>query len=115
MGTQKPRDTLEAGTGFMSGPAEILKTLERGGYSENIVPHFDHFEARSGALKLYPENFEVDELIRYESTSDPDDQAVIYAISSREHQLKGAYVEAYGIYQDELSGRMLKKLKQRLH
>lgn len=112
---QNAYDILRAGTGFMEDIPEMLRWLEGKGYTANLVPRYDHFEANDGAIRIYPRDFVVDELLRYENTSDPDDQAAVYAISSKSSGVKGVYVEAYGIYQDELSARMIDRLKRHRH
>ncbi|MGZ3695262.1 MAG: phosphoribosylpyrophosphate synthetase [Bdellovibrionota bacterium] len=104
-------DNERAGTGFMLSITDALKHFESLGYDKNIVPRFDHFEVDSGAEKLFPEDFCVDDFFRFENTSDPDDQAIVYAISSRSHNLKGVYMESYGLYTEELSKAMIDKLK----
>jgi hypothetical protein len=59
--------------------------------------------------KYNPEDFEIVEVYRYEGDSDPDDQAVVYAIKSSNGD-KGVLVNSYGIYADEMSAEMAKKL-----
>jgi len=108
-------DIMEAGTGFMQSLYEMIHQLEVRGYSENLGARVDHFEYQSGKMKLFPQDFVVDKLYRYESTSDPDDTAIVYAISSPSKGVKGVYVESYGIYQDDLSPEMLERIKQRIH
>jgi hypothetical protein len=109
-------DILEAGTGFMVSLYEIVTQLEHKGYSENLAPKGDHFEARSGAIKIYPKDIVVDKVFRFENTSDPDDQAIAYAISAPNIGVKGTYVDSYGIYQeDDLSPELLRALRTELH
>ena len=113
--TQDTHATQQAGTGFMKDMSEILRILQGKGYTENIVPRYDHFEVKEGTFKLFPKDFEVDEIVRYENASDPDDQSILYAITSEKNHLKGVYIESYGIYQDELSQPMIERLKNHLH
>ncbi|MGZ3742334.1 MAG: phosphoribosylpyrophosphate synthetase [Pseudobdellovibrionaceae bacterium] len=108
-------DILEAGTGFMLSLSEALHQLEEKGYSENLSARLDHFECRSGQLKLYPKDVRIDGIIRFENTSDPDDQAILYAISIPTLGLKGIYVDTYGLHQDELSREMTERLKNHPH
>jgi hypothetical protein len=111
---QQNRDILEAGTGFMISLYEMVTQLEHKGYTENLGAKGDHFEARSGALKLYPKDFVVDKVLRFENTSDPDDQAIIYAISAPDKGVKGIYVDSYGIYQDSISPELLRALREEI-
>ena len=61
---------------------------------------------------LSPEEFEIDEVYRFEGESDPDDEAVVYAIPSLKHDVKGTLVNAYGPYANEISNALVQKLHQ---
>lgn len=89
---------------------ETIPKLVNLGYTENLVPCFDHLSCRMEKIQLYPKDFHVDAIIRFENSSDPDDQSILYAISSTCSQLKGLYVDSYGIYHDELSHEMIECL-----
>jgi hypothetical protein len=80
------------------------------GYWQNIVPCFDHFSVNSDEIKMYANDFSVDEIVRFENTSDPDDQAILYAISAKALGVKGVYVDSYGLYHDSLSPEILSAL-----
>lgn len=104
-------DILQAGTGFMGGLSDALSQLIKEGYTANLTLKVDHFEYESGKYKIYTQEFNVDKMLRFENTSDPDDQSILYAISVPKHNIKGVYIEAYGIYQDEQSREMIEKFK----
>jgi len=108
-------DELEAGTGFMLSISEVIKQLSQKGYSENLSAKRDHFEARSGELKLFPDEIVIDNIFRFENTSDPDDQSILYAVSSPAKGVKGLYVESFGAGQEELSREMIERLKNHPH
>jgi len=59
--------------------------------------------------KFHPEDFEIVEVYRFEGNSDPADEAVVYAIESKNGD-KGILVSGYGISADDLSAEMVKKL-----
>jgi hypothetical protein len=59
--------------------------------------------------KLNPNDFEITEFHRFEGNSDPGDEAVVYAIESR-NGLKGVLVNAFGVYSESISDEMIKKL-----
>lgn len=105
------KDIQKAGTGFMLQPIEAMQELESKGYDKNLVLKFDHFEIDSGDIKIYPKDFEIDEVVRFENTSDPNDQSILYAISSASHDLKGIFLESYGLYTEEVSRSMIEKFK----
>ena len=60
--------------------------------------------------KLNAEDFEIKEVYRYEGTTDPADEAAVYAIESKDG-LKGVLVTGYGISYDSFSKLILSKLK----
>src|SRR5689334_12520156 len=61
-------------------------------------------EARFGA-----DEFEIVEVYRFEGDSDPSDEAVVYAIESK-NGMKGVIVNGYGVSADPLSAAMAAKL-----
>lgn len=103
------QEQMQAGTGFMMCLSDMIRELEKKGYSANLVAEYDHF--RFHQKKIYPQDFYVDEVVRFENSSDPDDQAILYAIRSDVHNVKGLYVESYGLYHDSLSTPMLERIK----
>ena len=106
------KEMLQSGTGFMDNLSECMKHFEEKGYSENFTPRFDHFECQDGKFKLFPHEFVLDDVQRFENTSDPDDQTILYAISSKTSSLKGLYVESYGSYHDDFSQPMMDYIKE---
>ena len=59
---------------------------------------------------LSPDDFEIDDFYRFEGDSDPGDEMIVYAISSKNKNLKGIVVNAFGIYADNASSAIVKKL-----
>lgn len=110
MNKETSESILKSGTGDISPLTEKIKNLEAKGYIENLIPRYDHFDCQNGTVKLYPNSFTIDKTIRFENTSDPEDQSILYAISSEEFDLKGIYIESYGLYHDDLSSEFLQKL-----
>ncbi|MBK9097473.1 MAG: phosphoribosylpyrophosphate synthetase [bacterium] len=91
--------------------SETLKVLKAQGYTEDFNLKADCIDCRSGHLKIFPSDFQVDQYFRFEGQTDPADQAVLYAISSEKHKIKGVLVNAYGVYSDPLTDELLAKLK----
>jgi hypothetical protein len=59
---------------------------------------------------LHPEDFEVDNFYRFEGMSSTDDNSILYAIHSKK-RIKWVLVDAYGVYAENISDTMRKKLK----
>ncbi|RYZ81917.1 MAG: phosphoribosylpyrophosphate synthetase [Proteobacteria bacterium] len=108
------REELKAGTGFMLQLSEATRHLaDKEGYTANLSAKEDHFECNMGEFKLYPKDFTVDRILRFENSSDPDDNSILYAISDATQNIKGLYIESYGPQQDPLSREMIEKLKDK--
>jgi hypothetical protein len=90
--------------------SEALNDLAKRGYTHNFNIECDALECRSLALKLHPSDFEITEYYRFEGDSNPDDEEIVYAITSKDG-IKGTLVNAYGIYSEEISRELTAKLK----
>ncbi len=90
--------------------SEAINDLQKNGYSYdfNLTPHC--LECASLKLEIDPEAFEVDETFRFEGMSSTDDNSILYAISSK-NGIKGLLVDAYGVYAENISEAMRKKLR----
>ena len=95
----------------MNTITEVLNKLKKDGYTIDFNLQANCIECEENALKIHPEEFVVDETFRFEGDSNPDDEAIVYAISSTKHKLKGTLVNGYGITSDELTNNMIKALK----
>ncbi|HEX5168929.1 MAG TPA: phosphoribosylpyrophosphate synthetase [Cyclobacteriaceae bacterium] len=92
--------------------SEAIRDLRKRGFTEdfNLRPHC--LQCTSRDLHVHPEDFTVEEFYRFEGMSDPDDNSVLFAISSIEG-FKGTLVDAYGVYADNLTPEMTVRLKLR--
>lgn len=61
-------------------------------------------------LWITPEQFNVDEVHRFEGSSNPADSAVVYAISSYSG-LKGTLIDSYGVYAEQMTFEMARKFE----
>jgi len=88
-----------------------LADLDSRGYNLdfNLTPHA--LECKEIDLLLMPEEFEIDEVYRFEGMTDPADSSVVYAISSNVGNLKGVLVDGYGVYAENVAPELLEKLK----
>lgn len=85
--------------------------LDKRGYEHDFKLEPEFIECKAIDMRLMPEEFEIDEFYRFEGLNDPDDSAVIYAISSQVGNLKGVIIDAYGVYAENLAPDLLDKLK----
>src|SRR5690606_5077289 len=70
----------------------------------------DCLVSNATAASLSPADFEIDHFYRVEGHSDPGDQMIVYAISSKKDNIKGIVVNGYGMYANNESSANVKKL-----
>ena len=97
----------------MTTLSEILTKLNQEGYTEDFNLQATCLACQGNAVQLFPNEFVVDRHYRFEGLSDPADEAVVYAISSSKHQVKGTLVNGYGMYADPLADEMVKALREK--
>lgn len=90
--------------------SEAVNELQRRGYTDELTMAGNCVICDQRGLTLDPEAFEIDEFHRFEGNSDPEDQSIVYAISSATHQLKGLLISAYGPDASSLTQAMVRKL-----
>jgi hypothetical protein len=61
-------------------------------------------------MQLQPDEFEIDDVYRFQEMSDVDNESILYAISSTQNDVKGLLVNAYSIYADTISTKIIEKL-----
>ena len=97
----------------MTTVTEVLSNLEKEGYTIDFNLKDNSRECHGNYLQMHPDEFLIDRHYRFEGISDPEDEAVVYAISSLRNNLKGVLVNGYGISSDPLTEAMVQALKQK--
>ena len=90
--------------------SETINDLKKRGYNEDLNLKATCIECPGRKLQLNPEDFTINEFYRFEGMSNPSDNSIVYAISSKAG-IKGVLVDAYGVYAENLNDAMIKKLK----
>ncbi|RZJ36688.1 MAG: phosphoribosylpyrophosphate synthetase [Flavobacterium sp.] len=93
--------------------SEVLNNLRLKGYTTDFNVGGNTLNSTSHELELHPDDFVVDKHYRFEGMTDPADEAVVYAISSKKHGLKGVLVNGYGIYSDPISDDLMRTLNEK--
>jgi|SRR5215831_8022351 len=92
---------------------EAVNGLKERGYTIDFAMEFDRIVCNKTPLALKPEDFEITEVYRFEGESNPDDEAIVYAIESTKGE-KGILVNGFGISADTASNEIVEKLKVNL-
>jgi hypothetical protein len=91
--------------------SEAMAALKKQGYTEDLNLKDNCLECIAGKQKLLPNEFVIDKSFRFDVDEDPSDQAVLYAVSSPVHHIKGILVNGVGVYSDQMTNDMVKKLQ----
>lgn len=98
----------------MTTVSEVLDKLKKEGYNIDFNLDDNCLVCHGNSLRVFPDEFVVDKHFRFEGISDPGDAAVVYAISSSKHDVKGTLVDGYGIYSEEMTSDLIKALKEKV-
>ena len=89
---------------------EALNGLKERGYTTNFNIAFDRLICSEKKHFLNPDEFEITEVYRFEGDTNPGDEDVVYAVESKNGDIKGVFSGAFGLYADSVSTDMLRKL-----
>ena len=101
-------EPLKESYGTLSQTINALVAL---GYTHDLNIQEDCLVCHKFGTTLSPEEFQIDKVYRFDGDSDPDYQAILYAISSPAFNIKGTLVNGYGISSEETSSKMIEKLR----
>jgi len=93
--------------GTLSQAINKLKLEEGYDLDFNLLDEEIQHKANNETYQLH--EFNVDKILRFEGMSDPDDNAILYAISTKNGR-KGILVDGYGISGGQVSKAMMDKL-----
>ena len=99
---------MKEGYGTLS---ETINGLKKEGYTIDYNIDQEHLVHQEAGMILSPDDFEIDKVFRFEGQTNPDDQSILYAISSPKFGTIGLLVNGYGISSDEILNRLISKLK----
>ncbi|HLK28416.1 MAG TPA: hypothetical protein VKT28_07535 [Puia sp.] len=88
---------------------DAVNGLKQRGYTIDFNLENDSIHCYTTPVSLKPSEFEITEVYRFEGDSNPDDEAIVYAIESK-HGHKGVLVNGFGISSNETGDEMIKKL-----
>lgn len=91
--------------------SEAVNDLTQKGYTFNFNTQHDCIWCAENDMQLQPEEFEINQVHRFQEMSDVDNESILYAISSNKNNVKGLLVNAYSIYSDIASAKLIEKLK----
>ena len=91
---------------------DALNGLKAKGYTTDFNIVFDKLICSKKETILKPDDFEIVETYRFEGETNPSDEDVVYAIESKQGNIKGVITSAFGLYADTISTEMIQKLSK---
>lgn len=91
--------------------SETLNGLWDEGYTMDFNIRKECIICHQSNTVLSADDFVIDKTFRFEGETNPEDESIVYAISSAKFGVKGVLVNAYGIYADDASAALVAKLK----
>jgi len=88
-----------------------IEKLKDEGYTLDFNVREDRMVCPQTNSDFSPKDFKIDKVFRFEGATNPDDQAVLYAISSERFNIKGVLVNGYGISADAATDAIISKLE----
>lgn len=93
--------------------SEAVERLTAAGYERTFRAEDAGLRAVGTACVHEPESLVIEEVVRFEGASDPQDEAALFALRCEKHGTRGTYVVAYGPSIDPLDAEMVHRLKDR--
>lgn len=102
------QDNLKESFGTLS---ETINGLMKLGYIHDFNISEECLVCHQTNITLSPNDFQIDKVYRFEGESNPEDQSILYAISSAKFDIKGVLVNGYGISSDDTTSKLIEKLE----
>jgi hypothetical protein len=90
--------------------SDALAALNRAGFADDFYAEGELLRSRSRGSLYTPESMTVESFARFEGMSDPDDQAILFALSSKDG-IRGTYATAYGAGIDDQDAAIIARLR----
>ncbi len=108
MEVQQPQSPPKTGHALAT-ITDIIGQLKTEGYISDLNTEFKSLIKIGKSLDR--DEYKIDQTYRFEGTTDPGDEAIIYAISNTKNSLKGFLVDGYGISSDPRIQNLTKNLR----
>ena len=91
--------------------SQRIEQLRKEGYSTDFNLEDEKISNNSNSVIYEVDELNIDKVYRFEGTSNPDDNCILYAIST-DDDIKGVLVDGYGVSGGQTSVALAKKLNR---
>ncbi len=97
----------------MTTLSQVMEILKNRGYTIDFNLCSGDPGSPSSVLAANTELFVIDHFYRFEGDTDPEDEAILYAISTIDKSLMGVFVNGYGNSAESGRAELIEKLDKR--
>jgi uncharacterized protein YqgV (UPF0045/DUF77 family) len=90
--------------------SQAAERLKEAGYREDFRAEPGGLRAAGSDCVHAPEQLVIEEVVRFEGASDPEDEAILFALRCEVHGTQGTFAVAYGPRMDPLDVEMVRRL-----
>lgn len=91
---------------------EIIDRLREKHYSDDFKIMEGDIVSQNSTKRYRPDELVIEKTYRYEGDSNPDDNAIVYAITAKDGT-QGVLVDSYGVYSDAKLAQVIKEIPVR--
>ncbi|MGX1024808.1 phosphoribosylpyrophosphate synthetase [Psychroflexus sp. MBR-150] len=91
--------------------SQKINELKDQGYTLDFNIESDRISEHKDKTAYKPNEFKVDGIFRFEGMSNPDDNSILYAITTSDGK-KGVLVDGYGVSGGQISDELYQKLSR---
>ena len=92
--------------------SERIEDLRKKGYTTDFNLEDEKISNNNNSLIYNVDQLNIDHVYRFEGTSNPDDNCILYAVSAND-KVKGVLVDGYGVSGGQTSVELAKKLNRK--
>lgn len=96
----------------MQSVSEVVDRLTRSGWSDQFRVDRGALHAVNAGCTQVPEDLHVDEIQRFEGTTDPGEEAIVLALTCG-HGVRGTWAIVYGPQMDPVEADLVGRLERR--
>lgn len=90
---------------------DAINRLAREGYRDQFRAEFGGLRAIQNQRVFKPEELEVEETVRFEGTSEPSDEVIVFALVDKKHSVRGTFCAGFGSNTTFIDGEMIRRLR----
>ena len=94
---------------------EAIDDLKNRGFEKDLNYAFDINICVKVSDYLQPEDFHIVETYRFEGQTNPSDEDIVYAMISKDGNIKGVFTGAFGLYDDGHSIEVMRTIEAKGH